>query len=350
MFLGTSQKSMFDFLIFLICIPLSPCVPEITKDSSGSVSGPDFSDSEIESVPSAISSTSNISGMVSGGKQPSPMPPSPITPQENFFVPVEIDPVTGRPKEPRTPIRPGRMNSSDAGIDTVESHDHSNQKYGRDMDNRDGYRDDQGKGGQRGSQNTSQGSISGPNRPDGAPGDSPASDRLNRPVGGRERDIITPDRDRSFDRGDNRQHRYDNPDAGKPPGRPYDDNYTTLEDNNEITPRKIRDDIPDSDLIDYEDDGEGESLLDGSELEYDESTVRIFIALFDYDPMSQSPNPDAADEELPFKEGQLIKVFSREIVFSVLSKSVILSKESNLRWRLIHKSNIGKVEKLATWL
>lgn len=34
----------------------------------------------------------------------------------------------------------------------------------------------------------------------------------------------------------------------------------------------------------------------------------MFVALFDYDPMSMSPNPDAADEELPFKEGQVIKV------------------------------------------
>uniref|UniRef100_A0A8C1CGC3 RIMS-binding protein 2 n=1 Tax=Cyprinus carpio carpio TaxID=630221 RepID=A0A8C1CGC3_CYPCA len=46
---------------------------------------------------------------------------------------------------------------------------------------------------------------------------------------------------------------------------------------------------------------------------YDESEqeepFRIFVALFDYDPLSMSPNPDAADEELPFKEGQIIKVY-----------------------------------------
>nr|XP_046231588.1 RIMS-binding protein 2 [Scatophagus argus] len=46
---------------------------------------------------------------------------------------------------------------------------------------------------------------------------------------------------------------------------------------------------------------------------YDESepeeSFRIFVALFDYDPLSMSPNPDAADEELPFKEGQIIKVY-----------------------------------------
>ncbi|XP_059397698.1 RIMS-binding protein 2 isoform X5 [Carassius carassius] len=46
---------------------------------------------------------------------------------------------------------------------------------------------------------------------------------------------------------------------------------------------------------------------------YDESEqedlFRIFVALFDYDPLSMSPNPDAADEELPFKEGHIIKVY-----------------------------------------
>ncbi|KAH9376801.1 hypothetical protein HPB48_019394 [Haemaphysalis longicornis] len=36
--------------------------------------------------------------------------------------------------------------------------------------------------------------------------------------------------------------------------------------------------------------------------------VRWFVALFDYDPQTMSPNPDTADEELPFQEGELIKV------------------------------------------
>ena len=37
--------------------------------------------------------------------------------------------------------------------------------------------------------------------------------------------------------------------------------------------------------------------------------TRIFVALFDYDPPTMSPNPDACEEELGFREGQLIKVF-----------------------------------------
>ena len=36
--------------------------------------------------------------------------------------------------------------------------------------------------------------------------------------------------------------------------------------------------------------------------------VRIFIALFSYDPSTMSPNPDADEVELTFKEGQVIKV------------------------------------------
>jgi Variant SH3 domain len=40
--------------------------------------------------------------------------------------------------------------------------------------------------------------------------------------------------------------------------------------------------------------------------------VRIFVALFDYDPPTMSPNPDACDEELPFREGQLIKVYGEK--------------------------------------
>ncbi|XP_073472635.1 peripheral-type benzodiazepine receptor-associated protein 1 isoform X7 [Aquarana catesbeiana] len=38
-------------------------------------------------------------------------------------------------------------------------------------------------------------------------------------------------------------------------------------------------------------------------------SVRMFVALFDYDPETMSPNPDAYMEELPFKEGQILQVF-----------------------------------------
>ncbi|XP_069730017.1 peripheral-type benzodiazepine receptor-associated protein 1 isoform X9 [Phaenicophaeus curvirostris] len=45
-----------------------------------------------------------------------------------------------------------------------------------------------------------------------------------------------------------------------------------------------------------------------SETSAKDDDIRIFVALFDYDPVSMSPNPDAAEEELPFKEGQILKV------------------------------------------
>ncbi|OXB71366.1 UNVERIFIED_CONTAM: hypothetical protein H355_011743 [Colinus virginianus] len=45
-----------------------------------------------------------------------------------------------------------------------------------------------------------------------------------------------------------------------------------------------------------------------SETSVEDDGIRIFVALFDYDPVSMSPNPDAAEEELPFKEGQILKV------------------------------------------
>ncbi|KAJ8266301.1 hypothetical protein GJAV_G00128850 [Gymnothorax javanicus] len=40
--------------------------------------------------------------------------------------------------------------------------------------------------------------------------------------------------------------------------------------------------------------------------------LRIFVALFPYNPASMSPNPDAAEEELPFEEGQIIKVYGEK--------------------------------------
>jgi len=38
------------------------------------------------------------------------------------------------------------------------------------------------------------------------------------------------------------------------------------------------------------------------------SSYRIFIALFDYNPVTMSPNRNGVDEELAFYEGQLLKV------------------------------------------
>ncbi|XP_068681070.1 peripheral-type benzodiazepine receptor-associated protein 1-like isoform X3 [Montipora foliosa] len=50
----------------------------------------------------------------------------------------------------------------------------------------------------------------------------------------------------------------------------------------------------------------GQGADDGAALE---EQVRVFLALYDYDPSSMSPNPDAEEEELAFNEGDLIKVY-----------------------------------------
>ncbi|XP_010221808.1 PREDICTED: peripheral-type benzodiazepine receptor-associated protein 1, partial [Tinamus guttatus] len=52
----------------------------------------------------------------------------------------------------------------------------------------------------------------------------------------------------------------------------------------------------------------GPPRIVASETAVEDDAIRIFVALFDYDPVSMSPNPDAAEEELPFKEGQILKV------------------------------------------
>jgi len=44
----------------------------------------------------------------------------------------------------------------------------------------------------------------------------------------------------------------------------------------------------------------------------DRGQSRIFVALFDYDPPTMSPNPEACEEELPFREGQLIKIIGEK--------------------------------------
>ena len=44
------------------------------------------------------------------------------------------------------------------------------------------------------------------------------------------------------------------------------------------------------------------------------------MALFDYDPPTMSPNPEACDEELPFREGQLIKVCKVKAIDRLIGK------------------------------
>lgn len=41
--------------------------------------------------------------------------------------------------------------------------------------------------------------------------------------------------------------------------------------------------------------------------------MRYFMAMFDYDPSTMSPNPDGCEEELPFQEGDTIKVVKKNL-------------------------------------
>ncbi|XP_076369320.1 RIMS-binding protein 2-like isoform X4 [Tachypleus tridentatus] len=52
----------------------------------------------------------------------------------------------------------------------------------------------------------------------------------------------------------------------------------------------------------------GQPLMD---VNHPDNRVRWFVALFDYNPHTMSPNPDAG-EELPFQEGQLIKIYGEK--------------------------------------
>lgn len=63
-----------------------------------------------------------------------------------------------------------------------------------------------------------------------------------------------------------------------------------------------------------------------------EDLCRIFVALFDYDPLSMSPNPDAADEELPFKEGQIIRVSTFTAVHSGIWSILLHDKNYITKW------------------
>uniref|UniRef100_UPI00358F75B9 RIMS-binding protein 2-like n=1 Tax=Myxine glutinosa TaxID=7769 RepID=UPI00358F75B9 len=73
---------------------------------------------------------------------------------------------------------------------------------------------------------------------------------------------------------------------------------------------------PSTDLVEVvgrlrQDQGSGD-VESQCEDEPKKSHSKVFVALFDYDPVTMSPNADAVDKELPFVEGQIIKVFGHK--------------------------------------
>lgn len=55
----------------------------------------------------------------------------------------------------------------------------------------------------------------------------------------------------------------------------------------------------------------------GQQQQQQQKKAKFYLAMFDYDPTTMSPNPDGCEEELPFQEGDTIKV-------SVLSISIVV--------------------------
>lgn len=82
----------------------------------------------------------------------------------------------------------------------------------------------------------------------------------------------------------------------------------------------------------YENPGNYDSYA-ASHAEGGDNRVRFFVALFDYDPQTMSPNPDAADEELPFQEGQMIKVI-REGRAAILTHGAFFLQ--TFRWAFLN--------------
>ncbi|XP_067864231.1 RIMS-binding protein 2-like isoform X5 [Heptranchias perlo] len=70
----------------------------------------------------------------------------------------------------------------------------------------------------------------------------------------------------------------------------------------ELLPSKENSKGRETSILDGYEEAESKGAVDGG-------VIRIFVALFDYNPATMSPNPDAAEEELAFKEGQILKVF-----------------------------------------
>ncbi|KAK3083880.1 hypothetical protein FSP39_004557 [Pinctada imbricata] len=110
-------------------------------------------------------------------------------------------------------------------------------------------------------------------------------------------------------RGVNKIH--NDPNANKISNSPY-----TVRDNAHISDSYLSHDaestrIPQLDLTDYEvdDSCDVDSISGEINPPIEDNRVRLFVALFDYDPESMSPNVESLEEELPFKEGQIIKIY-----------------------------------------
>lgn len=65
--------------------------------------------------------------------------------------------------------------------------------------------------------------------------------------------------------------------------------------------------------------------MQGAGAQAGQKKARYFLAMFDYDPTTMSPNPDGCEEELPFQEGDTIKVSFFLSCSSLACRSLSLS-------------------------
>ena len=79
---------------------------------------------------------------------------------------------------------------------------------------------------------------------------------------------------------------------------------------------------------DYEEGGDVDSISGEINPPIDDNRIRLFVALFDYDPETMSPNVDSLDEELPFREGQIIKVSLWYLLLWWLCSRIFQSRSS----------------------
>ncbi|KAJ8312521.1 hypothetical protein KUTeg_009894 [Tegillarca granosa] len=81
-----------------------------------------------------------------------------------------------------------------------------------------------------------------------------------------------------------------------------DSNANDLKSSDSYNEHKSDMNISEIEPVDYEDTGDVDSISGEINPPVEDNRVRLFVALFDYDPVTMSPNEDAIDEELPFKE------------------------------------------------
>lgn len=77
---------------------------------------------------------------------------------------------------------------------------------------------------------------------------------------------------------------------------------------------------------------------------------KFYLAMFDYDPTTMSPNPDGCEEELPFQEGDTIKVSSVDVCRCChVPISLCFSAQEKTPSRVLASIGIGFLKSVSGW-